>query len=163
MLVLVFANIFMVNLLINIDHGVVPAATTRLKDDLKINNSQLGLLGSVVYFGLTLGSFIAPTLIRRIPPKIIILVSLTFEAIFLISFTVTKVFPLLLICRGGIGFFQVFMVIYFPVWVDLFSPSSLATLWMTLLQLAVPVGVTFGYVMTAVIVSYISWHWAFWL
>lgn len=30
-LVLVFANIFMANLLINIDHGVVPAATTRLK------------------------------------------------------------------------------------------------------------------------------------
>lgn len=38
-LVLVFANIFMVNLLINIDHGVIPAATTRLKDDLNIDNT----------------------------------------------------------------------------------------------------------------------------
>lgn len=78
MLVLVFANIFMVNLLINIDHGVIPAATTRLKEDLSISNTQLGLLGSVVYFGLTVGSFVAPTLIQKTPPKIIILVSLFF-------------------------------------------------------------------------------------
>ena len=55
MLVFVFAIIFMINLLINIDHGVIPAATTKLKDDLNLDNSSLGLLGSVVYFGLTIG------------------------------------------------------------------------------------------------------------
>ena len=55
------------------------------------------------------------------------------------------------------------MVIYFPVWVDLFSPRKVSTLWMTLLQIAVPMGVTFGYVMTAIIISFTDWRWAFWL
>ena len=58
MLVFVFGIIFMINLLINIDHGVIPAATTNLKDDLSLDNSYLGLLGSIVYFGLTIGIMI---------------------------------------------------------------------------------------------------------
>lgn len=58
MLVFVFGIIFMINLLINIDHGVIPAATTKLKVDLSLDNSSLGLLGSIVYIGLTLGNII---------------------------------------------------------------------------------------------------------
>ena len=46
------------------------------------------------------------------------------------------------------------MVIYFPVWVDLFAPKYYSTIWMTLLQVAVPLGVTIGYVMTAIIISF---------
>ena len=34
---------------------------------------------------------------------------------------------------------------------------------MTLLQVAVPMGVTVGYVMTAVIIQYADWRWAFYL
>lgn len=56
MLIFVFLVIFLINTLINIDHGVIPAATNPIKEDLNIENSQLGLLGSVVYFGLTLGN-----------------------------------------------------------------------------------------------------------
>lgn len=81
----------------------------------------------------------------------------------LVLFTVTDSFSVLMVSRGGVGFFQVFMVIYFPVWVDLFSPEKYQTLWMTLLQVAVPMGVTVGYVMTAVIIQYTDWRWAFYM
>lgn len=117
----------------------------------------------MVYFGLTLGSFVAPFIIQRVPPKWLILGSLTFELICLVLFTLTSNFVVLMISRGGVGFFQVFMVIYFPVWVDLFAPKKYSTLWMTLLQVAVPMGVTVGYVMTAIISTHTSWKWAFWV
>jgi hypothetical protein len=42
-------------LLVNIDHGVIPAGAIRIKDDLKLNNTQYGSLGSVVFAGLTFG------------------------------------------------------------------------------------------------------------
>ena len=126
MLIFVFAIIFMINLLINIDHGVIPAATTKLKDGLSLDNSSLGLLGSVVYFGLTLGnifykykslhynigSFVAPPIIKYTPPKIIILSSLIFEMVCLILFTVTSNYLALLFCRAGVGFFQVKRIVY---------------------------------------------------
>lgn len=38
-LTFVFLVIFLINTLINIDHGVIPAATTKIKDDLGIENS----------------------------------------------------------------------------------------------------------------------------
>ena len=104
----------MINLLINIDHGVIPAATTKLKDDLALDNSSLGLLGSVVYFGLTigkdplvmrLGSFVAPPFIKYTPPKVIILVSLIFEMVCLVLFTATSNYIAFLFCRAGVGFF----------------------------------------------------------
>jgi hypothetical protein len=42
--------------MINIDHGIIPAATTQLKEDLKMDNVDLGVLGSLVYLGLVMGN-----------------------------------------------------------------------------------------------------------
>ena len=47
------------NMLVNFDHGIVPAATKEIKSDLNLDNIQLGLLGSVVYCGLLVGSLAA--------------------------------------------------------------------------------------------------------
>ena len=47
------------------------------------------------------------------------------------------------------------MVIYFPVWVDLYGKEK-KTLWLTYLQLMVPLGVFLGYGMTALFVHIAS-------
>jgi hypothetical protein len=52
-----FYVIFFTNLMINVDHGILPAATTVLKTDLELDNMNLGLLGSLVYLGLVLGMY----------------------------------------------------------------------------------------------------------
>ena len=58
---LFFLVLFM-NVLINVDHGVMPAGSIVIKNDLGVNNTEYGLLGSVVFMGLTVGS-IAATLL----------------------------------------------------------------------------------------------------
>jgi hypothetical protein len=50
------------------------------------------------------------------------------------------------------GAFQVFMLVYFPVWIDKFGGEK-ATTWITLLQIGVPLGIFAGYGMTSVIVQ----------
>jgi sugar phosphate permease len=52
---LIFVVVFVSNLLTNVDHGSIPAATTVMKEDLKLDNSNLGVLGSLVYVGLAAG------------------------------------------------------------------------------------------------------------
>jgi hypothetical protein len=52
-----FGVIFFTNLLINVDHGILPACTAELRDDLKFSNVNIGILGSLVYLGLVLGKF----------------------------------------------------------------------------------------------------------
>jgi MFS family permease len=65
-------------------------------------------------------------------------------------------------CRIFAGIFQVALIIYFPVWVDQNGPEDKRTLWLTFLQLGVPLGIVLGYIMTGIFVSYLHWWWAFW-
>lgn len=51
----IFVIIFSTNLMINVDHGILPACTKEVKRDLHLDNANLGLLGSLVYVGLVMG------------------------------------------------------------------------------------------------------------
>jgi hypothetical protein len=63
--------------------------------------------------------------------------------VFVIMFGLSPNIPSLLISRFGIGVSLAFITIYAPVWVDEFAPTASATMWMSLLQLAIPLGTNF--------------------
>jgi len=52
---LLFGVVLMINLLINFDHGIFPPAIEQMKQDLSLDNQQIGMVGSLVYLGLVLG------------------------------------------------------------------------------------------------------------
>lgn len=54
---LIFILIMITNLIINMDHGTIPAATSEIKLDLNIDDESLGIFGSLVFFGNLLGKF----------------------------------------------------------------------------------------------------------
>jgi MFS family permease len=66
------------------------------------------------------------------------------------------------------GFFQVFMLVYFPVWVDFFGEKN-KTRWVSYLQIGPPLGVFTGYALTAIFneigtyVSFVGWRWSFYI
>jgi len=150
---LFFGFILTVNILVNIDHGCIPACTVPLKNEYGLNNTELGLLGSIVYVGLLLGSFSAPPSFHHLPAKLIILICMLANAGSLLLFTLTDHFFWLCIARLAVGFFQVFLCIYFPVWVDVFASTKSKTIWLTILQASVPFGIVIGYAMTALFVN----------
>jgi len=65
--------------------------------------------------------------------------------------------------RFAVGFFQIFICIYFPVWVDTFGAENQKSIWLTILLLAPPLGVVIGYSMTALLIAKASWHWTFYV
>ena len=54
---LLFVLFMALNMLNNMDHGVLPAGSIVIKDDLNLNNLQYGMIGSAVFGGLVLGKF----------------------------------------------------------------------------------------------------------
>ena len=52
---LLFGVIFFTNLMVNMDHGIFPACTEEVRSDIGIPNTQLGIMGSIVYLGLVVG------------------------------------------------------------------------------------------------------------
>jgi len=55
--------------------------------------------------------------------------------------------------RFCVGFFQVFSCIYYPVWADAFANEKQKSTWLTILVLASPLGVVFGYIMSSLFVA----------
>jgi len=52
---LIFVLFMTTNLVMNMDHGIMPAVTKEIKADLDIEEAMLGVFGSMVYFGNLLG------------------------------------------------------------------------------------------------------------
>lgn len=104
---LIFLLIFYLNILVNVDHGAIPAATTVLKRELNLDNVALGTIGSIVYLGLVLGALSAGPIFSSYSSKWIICMSLLISCFFLYLFTVVDTELPLTISRVGCGFFQV--------------------------------------------------------
>ena len=139
----------MLNLLMNFDHGTVPAATEQLKDYLNLSDSELGLFGSLVFIGVIIGSLISLSIINTFNRKYILLIFLMLCGLFLILFTKTKHYILLCIDRIIIGIFQAFISIYLPLWCEQFGVEKRKTLMLALIQVVAPLGVLIGYIVTA--------------
>ena len=52
-----FFLLFIIQILMNMDHGTIPAATDEIRNDLKIKDDVLGIFGSLVFFGNLIGTF----------------------------------------------------------------------------------------------------------
>ncbi|KRX08858.1 Major facilitator superfamily domain, general substrate transporter [Pseudocohnilembus persalinus] len=158
---LIYAVILCTNVLVNFDHGIIPAATKQIKEDLNIDDVELGLLGSVVYAGLLGGSVAATYVFQNFKTKQIIVSTVVAYALSLALFLVTSNIFLLGVSRTLVGFFQVFLVVFFPVWVDLHGGKR-STMWLTFLQLGVPLGVVIGYCVTGIyITQFDKWQYSF--
>jgi len=87
---LIFAHIFITNIVINFDHGIIPAALTELKNDLSLTNANIGILGSLVYLGLTIGAVVTAPLFGKFNPKYVMGISLFLNAVALIIFPLSN-------------------------------------------------------------------------
>jgi len=74
-----------------------------------MNNAQFGILGSIVYGGMTLGSTVATIAFEKAKwTKYTLAITLLFNAVCLFLFTITRSFLFDVVVRFFIGFFQVF-------------------------------------------------------
>ncbi len=109
------------NMLNNIDHGVLPAGSITIKQDLGMDNLQYGLIGSAVFAGLAVGSIVATFAYQVFETRLLLSGVLALMALSLLIFTYRLSFYWLLLDRFFTGFCQVFISIYFPVWADTFG------------------------------------------
>ena len=154
---LIFFLFTIINLLMNFDHGTIPAATEQLRNYLNLNDSELGLFGSLVFVGVIIGSLISLTIINTFNRKYILMFCLILCGLSLFIFTKTTQYVLLCVDRVIIGVFQAFISIYLPLWCDQFGIESTKALMIALIQVAPPLGVLVGYIVTTLLNMYLNW------
>lgn len=64
------------NVLINLDHGILPACTTQMQERLDMDEAELGILGSIVYLGISIMGMFAGRIYQHFSSKIVTLVAL---------------------------------------------------------------------------------------
>lgn len=141
------------NMLINMDHGTIPAASNEIKRELNINETALGTFGSLVYFGNLVGALFLIRMIDVLDRKILLIFAVLTNAIMIYLFTQISNLWFLFFNRIMVGVMQSYVTIYFPVWVDQFGPKAWKTLMLTVFNITSPLGVIFGYVLTMTIKS----------
>jgi len=102
----VFMFVFFSNVFLNVDHGSLPGCSGQIKESLGMNNFEFGMLGSVVYGGLTIGAGVATgvfTKVNWIKPTLVGTLFCNSLAIWL--FTLTNSFYFDAFLRFCIGFF----------------------------------------------------------
>jgi hypothetical protein len=106
LIIIVFFLIFYTNILINVDHGSLPGCSIQIKEDLDLNDFQFGVIGAVVFGGLTFGSIFATAIYSKSNwIKLTLVGSITMNGLALFAFTLTDDFYLDTFLRIVIGFF----------------------------------------------------------
>ncbi|CAD8102901.1 unnamed protein product [Paramecium primaurelia] len=157
----IYSLILSTNVLINLDHGIIPAATKQIETSLDLSAEELGYLGSLVYAGISLVGLFGGKLFLHFNAKLIVSISYFGMLGSLLMFPQHyKSSWLFYLSRFLTGCAQAPMMIYFPVWVDNFGGES-KTIWLTILQGVIPLGIFVGYVLSSVISSIWNWQLAF--
>ena len=102
----VFVVLFICNVMVNVDHGTLPACVEEVKKKFKIENVGFGSLGTAVYAGLSVGSAMGTKLYQKTNNiKFVLYVSLAFNGVCLAGFTFLDNLGLSLLVRFFTGIF----------------------------------------------------------
>ena len=101
---IVFCYVYFLSVLINIDHGAVPAALNDISQELDMSQSKMGVMGSMVFFGLFVGSVTASFIMYILEHKTIIWMSLLLNGTMIWMFTAKSNFYLMCLSRFLTGF-----------------------------------------------------------
>ncbi|XP_051912303.1 uncharacterized protein LOC127594481 [Hippocampus zosterae] len=146
--------------LISMDHGIVPASTLAIADSFEIDESRLGLMGSAVFLGIVANGVVAGRIYQILDTKKVMVAGLVCSQLSLMLLVLARWYYVALLARFLTGAFQVFHVIFLPVWIDRNGGEN-RTSWITIFQASTPVGIFLGYALTAVLVTFYPWRYAF--
>jgi MFS family permease len=125
----------------------------------------MALMGSLVYFGLSVSSLFVSLIFQKISANYVLGITMIANAVACFVFSFSSNWWVLASMRFMLGFTQAFCVIYGPVWVNEFSPRKSNTKWMAILHSFVVIGIMVGYIFGAITVTllgrFLSWRFAF--
>ena len=111
----IFVGLAFVQVVTNFDGGAVPAALLSIKQTFDLDQLEAGLVGSLVYEGIAIGSLLVGPLLGAVSPLRCTQVCLVLNMAATLLFGLSTSKGMLLTFRFLIGFLQAVPAVYFPV------------------------------------------------
>ncbi|KAF5221223.1 hypothetical protein ECC02_005791 [Trypanosoma cruzi] len=150
------------------DSGAFSAALgaeNGIAEEWGLGTVRQGTLSSSVFLGNILGCPLSGHMFSHYSAKRVLVCSLILHTAFTFFFATITNYGFALLCRFLIGITLSFVIVYTPVWVDIFAPRDRQSVWMASHNAGVPLGIMLGYTCGAFLPSYtnINWEWAFYI
>jgi MFS family permease len=150
-----FVAFCLLEIVANFDAGLLPAVEMHMSREYELAHTQAGLLGSLVYYGMVVGTPIAGyCLTNTVNQNVVVILGALLNSISIMMFALAPTQHFLYLGRFLMGASQGGIFVYAPVWVDEFSPESRQALWMATLQGSVVLGIVLGYIVGGAFVGY---------
>ncbi|ESL06877.1 transporter protein [Trypanosoma rangeli SC58] len=136
-----------------------------IAEEWGLGTVRQGTLTSSVFLGNILGCPLSVHLFSHHNAKQVLVGSLILHTAFTFLFATLTNYEFALFCRFFIGITLSSVIVYVPVWVDIFAPRDRQSVWMASHNAGVPFGIMLGYTCGAFLPSYtnVNWEWAFYI
>jgi MFS family permease len=159
MIIITFFTFLLIQIISYTETGTLISASKNIIIDLKISYHEFALIGAIPALGRALASILLIHLIKRINPKIYLMLDLFIKGIVYICYYYIRNYQFFVITRFILGFFQMYENVYFPGWCEEHIPNN--NFYLFLCQISKPLGLVIGVALCSLDKSNSKWYLQF--
>ena len=129
---------------IDLDSGIIVSSYKSFIEDLNISDIQFGTLSSITTVGEIIGLLFYMSIINKNHRKFILVATSFLHGIGLFGYLINNNFYYISIINFLISICKAFINVYMPVWIDQFGIKKYKTLLLTILYMAISIGMVVG-------------------
>lgn len=147
---LIYVLILIIVFFSQLDQSSINFSIKQFKRDLALTDEEYGLFSSFNYLGKIAGSFVFMFLFNLCNRKYLCIVIFLMYTPNFLSLILALPKLLLYVARTLIGFTNIFLFTYFPVWCDQYGIHKYKPLMITLIQVILPLGSLLGSTLSSI-------------
>ena len=129
---------------IDLDSGIIVSSYKSFIEDLNMSDIQFGTLSSITTVGEIIGLLFYMSIINKNHRKFILVATSFLHGIGLFGYLINSNFYYIAIINFLISICKAFINVYMPVWIDQFGIKKYKTLLLTILYMAISIGMIVG-------------------
>ena len=132
------------SVIIDLDSGIIVSSYKSFTKDLNMSDIQFGTLSSITTVGEIIGLLFYMSIINKNHRKFILVTTSLLHGIGLFGYLINSNFYYISILNFLISVCKAFINVYMPVWIDQFGIKKYKTLLLTILYMAISMGMILG-------------------
>ena len=141
---ILFLLLLIFSVIIDLDSGIIVSSYKSFTQDLNMSDIQFGTLSSITTVGEIIGLLFYMSIINKNHRKFILVTTSLLHGIGLFGYLINSNFYYISILNFLISVCKAFINVYMPVWIDQFGIKKYKTLLLTILYMAISVGMILG-------------------
>ena len=139
-----FLLLLIFSVIIDLDSGIIVSSYKSFTKDLNMSDIQFGTLSSITTVGEIIGLLFYMSIINKNHRKFILVTTSLFHGIGLFGYLINSNFYYISFLNFLISVCKAFINVYMPVWIDQFGIKKYKTLLLTILYMAISIGMILG-------------------